>query len=70
MKWLGILIVVATAASAGCVVQHPGSQTLVINPFSKGGWIAEAGGESNRFWREATGDRHWAEGQRYWARTK
>jgi hypothetical protein len=67
MKRLRILIVAAIATSSGCIVQHPGSQTLIINPLSDKGWIQEADGESNRFWREATGDRQWGEGQSHWA---
>ncbi|MHC4180384.1 MAG: hypothetical protein ACYSWU_23015 [Planctomycetota bacterium] len=66
MKWLRILLMAATAASSGCVLHHPGSQTLVFNPFDKDGWVRPANGEGNEFWREATGDRHWGEGERHW----
>jgi hypothetical protein len=61
------LLVAAATASSGCIVQHPGSQTLMINPFSRDGWVQEADAESNRFWRDATGDRRWGEGQQHWA---
>ena len=67
MKRLRILLVVAAAASSGCIVQHPGSQTLIINPFSREGCVQEADTESHRFWREASGDRYWGEGQQHWA---
>ena len=55
MRRFLFLLTLLVAPMSGCIVSNPGSQAVEIAPWG----IRPAHEESNRAWRQATGDPNW-----------